>query len=124
MKFIIGVIATILILLILLLPSGARAVSFTFHNHANQTVLYYIWWIDHPHDFAGPLNICGGELSAGKKHRLSYEYPEGAYFFQVVMGENVSGDVYQIPADVTAVLITITDNYIELLPFVNGQAGI
>ena len=114
----------LILILLLLLPCTAQAVSFTFDNHANQTALYYIWWIDHPHDFAGPLNICGGELSAGKKHCVSYEYPEGAYFFQVVMGENVSEDVYQIPADVTAVLITITDNYIELLPFVNGQMGI
>jgi len=51
----------------------------TFQNTTSDRSYYWLWWVSHPFDYPGPVNLAGGELDPGEANTLKYEYKPGSY---------------------------------------------
>jgi hypothetical protein len=51
----------------------------TMYNNTDRDMLCYLYWIDHPYEYRQPINLFGGEMDAGERQDLSYEYRPGKY---------------------------------------------
>ena len=59
----------------------------TFDNTTDQKVEYLFYWIDHPYEYALPINLAGGELDAGETTTLGYDYLCGEYYVKWSVGD-------------------------------------
>ena len=59
-----------------------------FHNTTNAPVVYVFYWIDHPYDYAGPVNLAGGELEKNGANILECDYTCGEYYVTWSQGDS------------------------------------
>lgn len=88
-------IKTICLLLILIssIVYATDSVSFRFKNSTDQTVIVYLYWLDHDLDYPGPVNLAGGEMKPGQEWEIQHNYKPGKY---VIIWRSLDSEIIKV----------------------------
>ena len=72
---------SVIIILILLVPSVALANFYIkLDNTFDKKMYYLLYWIDHPYSWGEPANMAGGELEGLQSVEIPVHYDSGKYY--------------------------------------------